>query len=449
MPPRIEVLLGPGARGALACIVGIALLLVRSPLASAIGMELFALAFWTWARASDDAREQVPRWAWLRRPATALWLAVGLHAVRPAIANDPLAHGALRFALLEGFQAACIVWAGLELVAALPLARPYSDFPGPYLPSRPWIPVALPCAGFLVLWSLAPYWTGIEVVRRVVVALLLVTTLLAAFRAFARRGWTASLRWLAVAHTSLALIPLAARTLHPQAIFLLWLGAFGGPAFVLAGELTGASPRRGRLNARLWRAAGWTSTASVAWPALLTAGHDPSRIARVAGWAAGAVAVAISTWIMVGRLEVAPERRRIMRPGAGITAGRIAAAIIMGLGPAGLALGWWFGFEPHWLPIVLALLPAVVGGVLAIAPRQTSPLQLRATARRLAVGGRRLAAWAYRFAMRTERTLLAAVTGLARSIATPLRDLHTGDAQEYLLLLSGVALLALLIPLLR
>jgi hypothetical protein len=35
------------------------------------------------------------------------------------------------------------------------------------------------------------------------------------------------------------------------------------------------------------------------------------------------------------------------------------------------------------------------------------------------------------------------------TLAAPLRDLHTGDAQEYLLFLVGVAVLALLLPVLR
>jgi hypothetical protein len=38
---------------------------------------------------------------------------------------------------------------------------------------------------------------------------------------------------------------------------------------------------------------------------------------------------------------------------------------------------------------------------------------------------------------------------LVRVLATPLRDLHTGDAQEYVLFLVGVAVLAILLPLLR
>jgi hypothetical protein len=48
-----------------------------------------------------------------------------------------------------------------------------------------------------------------------------------------------------------------------------------------------------------------------------------------------------------------------------------------------------------------------------------------------------------------ERQLAAAIAGVARALGAPARDLHSGDAQEYLLFLVGVAVLALLLPLLR
>src|SRR5262249_11703296 len=253
-----------------------------------------------WARAADG-REQLPRWQWLRRPATAAWLAFAIDAVLPPMARDPLLHTAPRIAPLAWLEAAALVWAGLELVAALPLARPYSEFSGPYEPLRPWIPVVLPSAGFLVLWSQAPHWTRVAGVREVAIALLAVTALLSALRAYGRRGWTASLRWLCVTQTALALLPLAQHTIHPQALFLLWLGAFGGPAFVLAGELSGASPRRGGLNARLWRAASWMSTLCIAWPALVGFASAGPGLLPIGAYLASAVATGIVAWIMVGR----------------------------------------------------------------------------------------------------------------------------------------------------
>src|SRR5262249_20696171 len=73
--------LDPALAGGLLCAAGFALLAWPSLMASAVGVELFAAGFWSWARAAQDRARQLPRWAWLRRPAAALWLAAGLHAV--------------------------------------------------------------------------------------------------------------------------------------------------------------------------------------------------------------------------------------------------------------------------------------------------------------------------------------------------------------------------------
>ena len=438
-----------GLSGAIACVSGIALLLIPSLLACALGLELLSAAFWLWARSAADGREQLPRWEWLRRPAMAAWLAFAVDAVLPAITRDPLLQSAARLAPLLSLEAGAIVWAGLELVAALPLARPYSDFAGPHEALRPWIPVVLPSAGFLVLWTQAAHWTQVPMVREGAVVLLVITALLSALRAFARRGWTASLRWLCVTQTALALLPLAQRTVQPQALFLLWLGAFGGPAFVLAGELSGSSPRRGKFNARLWRAAGWVSASCVAWPALVGFAAGRGSALSMLLYSAVLVPAGIAAWIMVGRLEVAPERRRLMRPGSGGTSGRIAAIIVLLLGPMGLLIAWWVGYEPAWIPSVMSLAPVVLGGLLAVAPRQKQLVHLGDRVKRPALGLRLAAGAAFRASVRAEQAALGVILSLARLLGSPLRDLHTGDAQEYLLLLAGVSVLALLLPLLR
>jgi len=48
-----------------------------------------------------------------------------------------------------------------------------------------------------------------------------------------------------------------------------------------------------------------------------------------------------------------------------------------------------------------------------------------------------------------ERRALALFARLGRAILGASRDLHTGDAQEYLLFLVGLSVLAVLLPLLR
>src|SRR5207245_150438 len=138
-------------------------------------------------------------------------------------------------------------------IAALPLARPYSDLPGPLLPIRPWLPVMLPAAGFAVLWRQAPHWTQVAEVRSVTEVLLVLTAVLATLRAFGRRRWTASLRWLVVADCAMAVLLITVRAVLPGVVLMLWLAAWGGHAFLLAGELRGAAPRRGVILSLLWR----------------------------------------------------------------------------------------------------------------------------------------------------------------------------------------------------
>jgi hypothetical protein len=430
------------------CLIGVLLLFGPWMLSAAIGVELVGLSFWIWSRTAADAREQVPRWDWLRRPAIAMWMALAIHAAN----RGPRLFGVavtLRETPVAWFEAVAIVWAGLELVAALPLARRYSDLPGPHQATRPWIPVVLPCAGFLVLWSQSPHWLTAPGVRAAATFLLVITALLSSLRAFARRGWTASLRWLAVTHTAVALIPLAMKAVDPQAVFLLWMAGYGGPAFVLAGELTGASPRRGRVNARLWRLASWISIALLSWVALVALLRLPAGPLRWLAWIGVAIAVAISTWIMVGRLDVAPERRRIMRPGAGTLMSRLAAIVVLLLGPAGMAFAWWEGFEPHWFASVLAVVPALLGGIAANAPRQTRPIVMGPVVHRISGLLRAVAGMVFPLAVGFERRVLRAMLATGRTLVAPIRDLHTGDAQEYLLFVSGVAVLVLLLPLLR
>ncbi|NOT34813.1 MAG: hypothetical protein HOP12_11665, partial [Candidatus Eisenbacteria bacterium] len=64
---------------------GAALSSMRGLWSTAIGLELLATSFWLWARRASDAREQLARWSWMRRPAAALWLAAGCHAAMAGI----------------------------------------------------------------------------------------------------------------------------------------------------------------------------------------------------------------------------------------------------------------------------------------------------------------------------------------------------------------------------
>jgi len=446
---------GPGPRvtGGVLCAAGFALIVAPAPLAAALGLELLALAFWWWARAAREAAVQVPRWSWLRRPAAALWLAA-------AIAAALMGGGYVRpsaLAFWRTAEAAAIVWAALELLAALPLARPFSDLPGPLSDRGFWLPALLPCAGFLILWRQASGWLEIDRVRGVATALLLITAALAALRAFGRRHWTAGLRWLVVWDGAMAGALLASRALPPAAVALLWIGAGGTHTYLLAAELEGATPRRGATMATLWRATAWTASAALTWPLLVSASGLPFGRAAIV-LAVGGLAVALASWVNVARMAEAPERRSLARPGPGLTLSRIAPALLLSGVPVAIVGAWWTGFAARWEVMLGALAPAAIGGGAALltfrmrgaaeaapAPAGEEP----GSGERAGRVARHVARLLFRLAVGFERALVRAVTALLRAITTPLRDLHTGDAQEYVLFLVGVAVLAALLPLLR
>ena len=65
------------------------------------------------------------------------------------------------------------------------------------------------------------------------------------------------------------------------------------------------------------------------------------------------------------------------------------------------------------------------------------------------VASRGLARRVFALVVYIERRVLAALAGLTGWIAGAMHDLHTGDAQEYLMFLVGLAVLAVVLPLLR
>lgn len=447
MTPRAALRPDPRVTGGLLCAAGFALLAWDGLLAAALGAELLATAFWWWARASDDPARHLPRWEWLRRPAAALWLAMAVAAAAPAGAPGPW----------RALEAGAVVWAGLELLAALPLARPFSDLPGPLLALGPWLPAVLPAAGFVVLWRHQEHWLGVARVRDTAAALLLVTAALAALRAFARRRWTAGLRWLMVGDGALAGLLVAVRAVPPAASLLLWLSASGAHAFLLGAELSGAVPRRGPVLSAIWRATTWTASAALAWPMLLAVGarfgaHGPLW------FLAAAAPVALVAWVNVARMVEAPERRAVGRPGTGVALSGVAPLFALAGVPVALAIASWSGPPIGWGAALLALAPAAAGGLgglltfRGIAPGAiAAPADEPARSDRLAVWGRatrQTARRVFRLVTALERALADRVVWLLRLPAAPLRDLHSGDAQEYLLLLVGVAVLAVVLPLL-
>ncbi len=436
MAPRFPVRFDPRTVGALLCVAGLLALAWPSLIASALGLELLAAAFWWWARAAEHAAEQVERWSWLRRPAAALWLAAALEHVNPLPGYMP---AGLVFALpglLAWLRSLAVVWAGLELLAALPLARPFSDLPGPLLAMRPWLPALLPAAGFAVLWRQSAYWVSIVDVRQATVVLLLVTAWLAVLRALSRRQWAAGLRWLLVSDSALAGVLVALDKVPHDASFLLWLGACGGRAFLLAGELRGATPRRGPLLSGLWRLSSFSASAGLAWAPLAVLASAPLAHGHLVVYAAAAVPAALGAAVTVRRLVEAPERRLVMRPHGALTLSHVAAVLTLVIAPIALLIAWRSGLEVSPIAAALGLLPALAGAGAALL-RHPVPVDdaVRAAARTTFHG-----------VVSRERRLVDLLERAGRALTAPLRDLHTGDAQEYLLFLVGVAVLALLLP---
>jgi hypothetical protein len=430
--------------GGLLCAAGLALIALPARFAPALGAEALAAGFWWWARAAEDPALQIQRWSWLRRPATALWLAAAIEVALPGAAGA-YAVPAATLAFWSRVQAIAVVWAALELLAALPLSRPYSDLPGPMLSHGPWLPALLPAAGFLLLWRQAPRWLDVDEVREATAVLLLLTAALAVVRAYGRRRWTAAQRWLVVYDGALAGVLMSSRAVAPWIVAVLWAGAFGTHAYLLAAELGGATPRRGLVSVMLWRMTAWVSTTALSWPLLAAAGGLGPRRSVIA-LVAGGFTVGLAAWVNVARLVEAPERRALARPGSGFTLSRTAPAVLLAGVPLALVSAWWVGFAPRPLFALLALVPPLAGGGLALAAlRPAEPGRGARAGQRAQHAARGL----FRVVIVAERALVAWAVRLLRLLATPLRDLHTGDAQEYLLFLVGVAVLAILLPLLR
>ena len=415
--------------------------------AGSIGLELLAIGFWSWARAAQDREEQLPRWNWLRRPAVAMWLAAAAGAVQHAASTVAPPPSSLS-SLLVTAQAIGVAWAGLELLAALPLARPFAERGGPLLKVGPWLPVMLPSTGFALLWRHVSHWTAVPWVRQAVLLLLVLTAVIATLRAFSRGRWVASLRWLIVADCALASALVALSVVPSEVTLFLWLGTCGGHAALLAGELRGMAPRRVAATLLLWRLSGWISIICLSWPLLLTLGFGPRGIASPTNAVLAACAVAMLSWVMIRRMSEAPERRAVIRREPAVSLSRLIGAFALLMGPIALVMAWWNGFSFAWPSSWLALAPSLGAGGLAWWLERRA---VRAEPRKPEGGelARGAAARLFHLILTFERRALALFARLGRAILGASRDLHTGDAQEYLLFLVGLSVLAVLLPLLR
>jgi hypothetical protein len=453
--------------GAACASLGVILLTLPGVVWAAIGLELMALAFWLWARSLPDRGDQLARWGWLRRPAMALWLAAALFLALPELrlafttvpapppmdvfippaflpAPPPMTRDPML--LLRTIASLAVLWAGLELMAALPLSRPFPDLSGPARGVGPWVTALLPVTGFLVLWRQAPLWTTSPLVREIATLALMLATVLATLRAYSRRSLTAMLRWLVVYDSTLASMLVARDVVSGEVAALLWLGTAGGRLIALAAEIGGQAARRGPALTRLWRVAGWVAGTALAWPLLASVAFQDGRF-RGIEYTVIAAPVFLASALWLKRVVEAPERRAMARPeDRAPRVSRLGAVATLLVGPVTLVGAWWRGFDVSWAAAGLALLPAL----LAWWPVRRLQAEEMETPVETPPGGTRdFALSTFRAVTLIERQIAAAVAGVARALGAPARDLHSGDAQEYLLFLVGVAVLALLLPVLR
>jgi hypothetical protein len=227
------------------------------------------------------------------------------------------------------------------------------------------------------------------------------------------------------------------------------MGACGGHALLLAGELSGAGARRAAQPRGLWRLAVWIALASLSLPVIATLGFGVAGAANLILALVAAVAVAFASLVSVRRIVPAPDRRTILRRESAVPLVQVGALGVLIAGPLALLFSWWAGFEPRALDALASLVPAAVGGWAAgLVANPLSPLQTTWVTR-FGKASRYVALVLFHGLLAIEAALRGLLRRIALAFGAPARDLHTGDAQEFLLFLAGVAVLAVVLPLLR
>jgi len=161
------------------------------------------------------------------------------------------------------------------------------------------------------------------------------------------------------------------------------------------------------------------------------------------------VAVAFASMVSVRRLVAAPDRRTLLRRESAVPLAQVGALGVLVAGPLALLFSWWAGFEPRMLDALASIAPAAVGGWAAgLVANPLSSLQTTWVTR-FGKSSRYVALVLFHGLLAFEAALRGLLRRIALAFGAPARDLHTGDAQEFLLFLAGVAVLAVVLPLLR
>jgi hypothetical protein len=240
----------------------------------------------------------------------------------------------------------------------------------------------------------------------------------------------------------------ALRVVPDDAALLLWLGACGGHALLLAGELSGGT-QRGDQPARLWRFAVWSALAALSMPILTTLGFGPRGTAQPILALLAALAVAVAALVSVRRIVPSEERRAVVRRESAVPLTQLGAIGCLVAGPLALFFAWLGGYQAGPIDSAVSLMPAGLGGWAAGLIADPRSAAQTAWIDRVGRIARQASLLLFHGVLAVERALRALIRRIALALAAPARDLHTGDAQEYLLFLVGVAVLAVVLPLLR
>jgi len=127
----------------------------------------------------------------------------------------------------------------------------------------------------------------------------------------------------------------------------------------------------------------------------------------------------------------------------------ITALATLATAAAGLVLVWWSGFQAPGLQPVYAALPMLLGGGAAWWTSRPESALAAETAQRWGTATRGAAQTVAGVLLTLERWPVRGALAIGRVLLAPARDLHTGTAQEYLLFLVALGVLALVLPLLR
>jgi hypothetical protein len=205
-------------------------------------------------------------------------------------------------------------------------------------------------------------------------------------------------------------------------------------------EVRGATARRSAPLRAAWRLLGWATGAALGWAVVLSLALRGGALG-VLGLAVTLAASGSAAGLAVARIQPATERRALPRRKEALPIAVTAGLALLWGAFAGAGRAWAGGL---WAAGGLVAGLALAGGAghLATHLRREEPAERMA---RLGRAARNAARSSYEALVRFEHGAFGLLPRSAQGLLAPLRDLHTGDAQEYLMLLMALVAVALLL----